>query len=198
MQTQLSEATEVNRVAQNSCRFLRSVKAHRILGHHEVDHELPLALVVSRRGHLGIGCPFRLLGLDVADQVRSVRQGAVLRRLKKRSLISSTLAFNSSSGKWWQVWQERLILSSGLLIWWSVIWARLAACDGRLRPRPHGLGGSASQDQSCDGKAYNRVQTYLQVLAPAKFFAVFLLPSHVGDSDLQSAVVLGVYPNVLE
>jgi len=45
---------------------------------------------------------------------------AMLRIWKVRSWMVSARAFNSASSALWQVWQERLMLSSGLRTWWSL------------------------------------------------------------------------------
>ena len=77
MQAQLAETAEVDCVAENSCRFLRRGKTHRIKG--ATDAQLAAARDYQRRGQ------FMFL----------------------------TRAFNSSSWKWWQVWQERFTLRPG-------------------------------------------------------------------------------------
>ena len=69
MQAQLSESAQIDRVAENPCRFLRGVEAHRVLGHYEIDHELSFALIIARRSQLGVCISLRLLGLDVSNQV---------------------------------------------------------------------------------------------------------------------------------
>src|SRR5262245_24244688 len=47
--------------------------------------------------------------------IRSIKASiATLRRLKNFVWIVSTRARSSSSGQWWQVWQARLMFSSGL------------------------------------------------------------------------------------
>ena len=69
MQAQLSQTAEIDRVSENPRRFLRSMEAHGVLGHYEVNHELSFALVIARRSQLRIGSSFCLLGFDVPDQV---------------------------------------------------------------------------------------------------------------------------------
>src|SRR5262249_37235311 len=56
-------------VAKNASSFLRSVEAHRIFRHDEVDHELAFALIVASLSQLSIARAFRLLRLDVVDEV---------------------------------------------------------------------------------------------------------------------------------
>ena len=50
MEAELTQAAQINGVAQDAHRFLRSVKAHRVFRHHEIDHELPAAVIVASGG----------------------------------------------------------------------------------------------------------------------------------------------------
>ena len=97
MQAQLSKAAEIDGIAENARCFLRSMEAHRVLGHYEVNHELSLALVIARRSQLGVCSSLSLLGLDVPNQVHKCIQCSVTQIVMVR--VSSTRAFNSSSGK---------------------------------------------------------------------------------------------------
>jgi len=69
---------------------------------------------------LCVGRAVLLGGLDVVDQVNRGVEGCVP-QVEEAVLNIFDAAFSSSSEKWWQVWQERLIWSSGLLTWWSLI-----------------------------------------------------------------------------
>src|SRR5208283_4950060 len=69
VQAQLSEAAEIDGVAEDPRGLLRSMEAHGILGHYEVNHELSFALVIASRNQLSVCCSFCLLGFDVPNQV---------------------------------------------------------------------------------------------------------------------------------
>src|SRR5579871_5237480 len=77
VQAELSETAEVDRVSENAGRFLRSVEAHRIFRHDEVDHELAFALVVASFGELCVCRSLCFLGFDVVDQVDQGVEGIV-------------------------------------------------------------------------------------------------------------------------
>ena len=68
MQRDLPEPAKVNRFSENPLGLLWRVKAHRVLRHDEVDHELGASLIVARFGQW-LGLRLFLVRLDVADQI---------------------------------------------------------------------------------------------------------------------------------
>src|SRR4051812_15996525 len=69
VKSELPKPAQIDRVAQDSRSLLRSVEAHGVFRHHEVDHELAFPLVLARLCQLSIGRALRFLRLDVVDQV---------------------------------------------------------------------------------------------------------------------------------
>src|SRR5579864_1632210 len=59
VECELTQAAQVDGLAQNALRLLRSVEAHGVFRHDEVDHELSAPLVVAGLGQLfGTGLVF--------------------------------------------------------------------------------------------------------------------------------------------
>jgi hypothetical protein len=69
VKAQLAEPAEIDRVAEDAHGFLRRVEAHRVLRHHEINHELAATVIVAGGGELRVGGPVCLGSLDVVDEI---------------------------------------------------------------------------------------------------------------------------------
>ena len=119
-------ARVVDRLAEHARRLLRRVEAHRVLGGHEVEPPLRLALQLQDVRQLLGGGARRLRRFDGVEHVDE-RRPARCRLWALRFWMIVARACSSPSAYGWQTWQARLTISSGLRTQWSDTFMRALA-----------------------------------------------------------------------
>ena len=109
----------VDGLAEDPRQLLRGVEAHRVLRGHEVEPPLGLPVQRLRRLDIPAGAP-ALRAATIASMRSVVALAARCSSSWCRSWMSSTRLSSSFSGTAWQVWQARLMFSSGLRTQWSL------------------------------------------------------------------------------